>query len=1007
MKACVFCLLYACIFMVCFCRLGAAELPKWIASTDSKNDHYGLSQRMNFDESVVSGRMKVAADFARVSVKINDSIALKVEPYCQLQSLDVTQWLKVGENSISLEVDCVEGPSAIAVEFEVRLKSGKVIQLVSDEAWVVAGGSSKVQALGSVRAELWGAGRRDASLSPIENYEQWQQAKGSETEKVQPKFWTAPGFQISLMRTAKADESSWISLAFDDQGRAVVSREDEGLLRMTFDAERTNVEKVEAIKIDLKECRGLVFNGKDLYASANNSKAIFRVQLSDDAKMKSMLRLREFPGGVGHGRNDVTIHNGWLYSIHGDSVELPRDNVTDLTSPIRHWAGDPRGEGYVVGMQLNPTKWEVICGGLRNPYGITAHPSGELFTFDADNEYDMGTPWYRPTRVVALLQGGDVGYRTAGNKMPPRFHDQPENVPPVLTIGRSSPTAVFCDKKLAFPKPYRDAMYLLDWTYGRALAVHLVPRGAGWRAQAELFLQGRPLNVTDVARGDDGSMYVITGGRKTQSSLYRIVAAEDGNARAVVNGTAAQNGAFDANARPGATFAEQKATMVDSSISERDEAHERSAAEFSAKQIEFRKQLELIARNRDNRGTQQVLSHLADADPVLRHAARIALERLPLREWRSLLSKLEDDKQWLYVALVMAQAMDSAEASKMIERWLKCQPTKFDLSSRLVWVRLCEWCLTSNKEAVNSKSSEVITKLLENWPEANVQHVATETSAVELRHRLAQLLGRLKSEKAIEIIARDLLASTLQEDQVAGLLALRQQRSGWTESQRRLQFELLQGADRMVGGEGLPKFMAEIRNESLATLSNTEKELLEPVLNPKTEVATVTGPPRSHVQKWNIDELTEMTSSSLVEGDREQGAKIFREAMCARCHRFGREGKAVGPDLTFVGRRFSPRDLLESILTPSRSVAENFQMDSIATQSGEVYTGRILIEGDYRSQKVRIQTDPLKSDSVVEIAKSEIEEHKQLVRSPMPDGLMDVFSREEIRDLVAYLQNPN
>ena len=211
----------------------------------------------------------------------------------------------------------------------------------------------------------------------------------------------------------------------------------------------------------------------------------------------------------------------------------------------------------------------------------------------------------------------------------------------------------------------------------------------------------------------------------------------------------------------------------------------------------------------------------------------------------------------------------------------------------------------------------------------------------------------------------------------------------------------------MVGGEGLPKFMADIREESLASLSSGERESLGPVLNAKTEVATESGPPRSHVQKWNIDELSEMTASSLVEGDREHGAKIFRDALCARCHRIGREGKAVGPDLTFVGRRFSPRDLLESILTPSRSVAENFQLDSIVMQSGVIHTGRILIEGDYRSQKIRIQTDALKSDSVVEIDKSEIEEHKQLDRSPMPDGLLDVFSRGEIRDLIAYLQNPN
>ncbi len=69
---------------------------------------------------------------------------------------------------------------------------------------------------------------------------------------------------------------------------------------------------------------------------------------------------------------------------------------------------------------------------------------------------------------------------------------------------------------------YRDALYVLDWSYGRVLAVHLAPRGIGYRAAAELFAQGRPLNVTDIAAGPDGAMYLITGGRKTQSALYRI-----------------------------------------------------------------------------------------------------------------------------------------------------------------------------------------------------------------------------------------------------------------------------------------------------------------------------------------------------------------------------------------------------------------------------------------------------------------------------------------------------
>ena len=67
-----------------------------------------------------------------------------------------------------------------------------------------------------------------------------------------------------------------------------------------------------------------------------------------------------------------------------------------------------------------------------------------------------------------------------------------------------------------------DCLFILDWTYGRILAVHLLPRGAGYRAAAETFLKGRPLNVTDLAVGPDGALYLVTGGRKTQSALYRI-----------------------------------------------------------------------------------------------------------------------------------------------------------------------------------------------------------------------------------------------------------------------------------------------------------------------------------------------------------------------------------------------------------------------------------------------------------------------------------------------------
>jgi hypothetical protein len=77
---------------------------------------------------------------------------------------------------------------------------------------------------------------------------------------------------------------------------------------------------------------------------------------------------------------------------------------------------------------------------------------------------------------------------------------------PTLDIGKGSPTAVAFGTKSHFPPRYREALFALDWAYGRIVAVHLAPRGSSYHAAAETFLRGQPLNVTDIEFGADGAM---------------------------------------------------------------------------------------------------------------------------------------------------------------------------------------------------------------------------------------------------------------------------------------------------------------------------------------------------------------------------------------------------------------------------------------------------------------------------------------------------------------------
>ena len=134
-------------------------------------------------------------------------------------------------------------------------------------------------------------------------------------------------------------------------------------------------------------------------------------------------------------------------------------------------------------------------------------------------EWDVGLPWYRPTRVCHLVSGADFGYRHGSGKLPSYY---PDTVPAAVEIGTSSPTGVVFGTAARFPSKYRRALFALDWAYGTIFAVHLESDGASYRGTFEKFATGRPLPVTDAAIGPDGAFYFITGGRGTQSGLYRI-----------------------------------------------------------------------------------------------------------------------------------------------------------------------------------------------------------------------------------------------------------------------------------------------------------------------------------------------------------------------------------------------------------------------------------------------------------------------------------------------------
>jgi putative heme-binding domain-containing protein len=877
--------------------------------------------------------------------------------------------LASGENRINVSARAVDGPAAVAVELTYVGADGTKSRVVSDARWTNEGAAAT--SLGEVSAAMWGLSRRPPTIDPFDNYEQWQQAKGESAAANQPTFWTPPGFEIALVRQAQPDESSWVSMAFDPKGRLTIGREDKGLLRMTLDATGRKVEKTEMVNDELQECRGLLYAHDSLYANANNSKALYRLRdTNGDGQFDEVLKLREFPGSVGHGRNDLTLGpDGMIYGIFGDSVDVPKENIVDRTSPFREARrGETTREGFLLRTDRDGKKWELLAAGLRNPFGIAFNPDGECFTYDADAEFDMGSPWYRPTRVSQLVSGADIGWRGVTGKWPPYFPDHADNALPMLDIGRGSPTAVAFGTATNFPLEYRKALFILDWTYGRILALHLAPRGAGYRAQAETFLKGRPLNVTDLAAGPDGALYVVTGGRKTQSALYRIAW----------------------------TGGERREEAVS--------PHEIACAKHAESLRALRRILEMWHERSDDLAISEGWKHLSSPDPRVRYAARIAIEHQPIQRWRDLALAEAQPNTALTALMALARFGDKDGVPQIIDRLVALPAHQFDAGQALMLVQAYHLSLDlvpdpARREAILKQLEPLYPQYVAQW-----LHVTPAGTGAKFQHELARLLARLGSPQLISKTGQSLLVSDRQEDRLQALFVLKDVREGWTRETRRAYFTALNEGTTFVSGEGMPKFLAQLREDALATLTDQERRDLADVLSPTPEPEEKPLPPRPVVKQWKVDDFTSLLADHSQAGDPARGATVFRDALCVRCHRVGARGPAVGPDLSHVGGRFSRRDMLESILTPSKVVAENYRNVQVRTTDGRVLVGRVLVEGDFRAQKLRIATEPMRPTFFVELAKQEIEEHRESETSPMPQGLLDSFRAEEVLDLLAFLQ---
>jgi len=136
------------------------------------------------------------------------------------------------------------------------------------------------------------------------------------------------------------------------------------------------------------------------------------------------------------------------------------------------------------------------------------------------------------------------------------------------------------------------------------------------------------------------------------------------------------------------------------------------------------------------------------------------------------------------------------------------------------------------------------------------------------------------------------------------------------------------------------------------------------------------------------------------QGDAAQGRKLFGTLGCVKCHAIAPDQKAGGaPSLVDVKKRFTVPYLVESVLLPSKQVAQPFKAAVIVTEDGQIVTG--LVVNESQDELELLLADATRKT----IAKSQIEERSVASISPMPAGI--VKTPAELRDLLAYLLSDN
>jgi putative heme-binding domain-containing protein len=194
-----------------------------------------------------------------------------------------------------------------------------------------------------------------------------------------------------------------------------------------------------------------------------------------------------------------------------------------------------------------------------------------------------------------------------------------------------------------------------------------------------------------------------------------------------------------------------------------------------------------------------------------------------------------------------------------------------------------------------------------------------------------------------------------------------------------------------LGDKPCNKESADLATRALITMGRNEPEL-SAVLNRILGRTAVVMP---YDAQW----VSSLGNEARVAGNPKKGDEIWhRPALnCIACHQIKGQGGIIGPQLDAVGRGMPIELIVEAVMWPQRQIKEGYVATTVIMKDG-----RTVIGYKNKESETELEIRDMASGTLTTLQKSQMQSHTE-AGSLMPDGLTASLSREELRDLIAYL----